>query len=109
MLRHEQQKRPLGATALGWLILPIWVAACWAVYALVRYLFGVDLTTEMVFHAFTTALASPFVAIAIAWDATVSAFRGLPLIGQIILVVMVALGVIALIVENAVRRIRGDQ
>jgi hypothetical protein len=82
---------------------------CWVIYTLVHYLFGVDLTTEMFLHALKTALAAPFVAIGVAWNGVVSAFLGLPFIGQIIIVVAVALCVIALIVDNAVRRIRGDQ
>jgi len=63
----------------------------------------------MVLHAIKTALISPFIAINAAWEAAVSAFLGLPLIGQIIIVVAVALWIIAIIVDNAVQRIRGGQ
>jgi uncharacterized membrane protein len=59
----------------------------------------------MVLHA----LASPFVALSAALDVVVSAFLRLPLIGQIIIVVAVALWIIARIVDNAVRRIREDK
>jgi hypothetical protein len=98
---------------LGWLVVPIWLAVCWVIYTLVHYLFGVDLTTEMVLHALNVAVASPFVAISVAvsivWNTAFSAFLGLPFIGQIIIVVFVALWIIALIVDNAVRPIRRDQ
>src|SRR5262245_24544267 len=73
-LSRENQRRSLWATWLGWFFLPIWLAVCWGIYTLVQYLFGVDLTTEMVFGAFKIALASPFVAIGVAWDAAASAF-----------------------------------
>jgi hypothetical protein len=63
----------------------------------------------MVLHAIKIALISPFIAISAAGEAAVSAFLGLPLIAQIIIVVAVALWIIAKIVDNAVRRIRGGQ
>jgi hypothetical protein len=52
-----------------------------------------------------TLLVAPFIAIGIALDIVVSAFQRMPLIGQIIIVVAIALSVIAYIVESAVRRI----
>jgi hypothetical protein len=59
----------------------------------------------MVLHALNVAVASPFVAISVAvsivWNTAFSAFLGLPFIGQIIIVVFVALWIIALIVDNA--------
>jgi hypothetical protein len=102
---RELPKGSPWATAFRWLLLPIWLVVCWVIYTLVQYLFGVDLTTEMVLHA----LASPFVALSAALDVVVSAFLRLPLIGQIIIVVAVALWIIARIVDNAVRRIREDK
>jgi hypothetical protein len=94
----DMTRQKIVTVSLIVLAYPAYVAVCWLIWELVHNLFGVDLTAEIIFK-------SPFIAINIVLDAVTSAFMRLPFIGQIIIVVAVALWIVALIVDNAVRRI----
>jgi type III secretory pathway component EscU len=108
-MRDDMTRQKILKVSLVVLAYPTYVAVCWLIWELAHNLFGVDLTAEIIWSAvwnsIKTVLSLPFIAINIVLDAVTSAFMRLPFIGQIIIVVAVALWIVALIVDNAVRRI----